>query len=140
MATTLINGVSYSWGSVNLVVAGVPIIGITKIAYKKVQEKENIYGAGFTPVSRGYGKKSYEGSITIKREELNRLILAAPNNSIEDITPFDIPVVYADGTRVAPKVDTLKSVEFKGFDQTTNTGDTSIDVELELVIGDIVSK
>jgi hypothetical protein len=30
-------------------------------------------------------------------------------------------------------------VEFKGFDMTTNQGDTSIDVEIELVIGDIVS-
>lgn len=139
MATTLINGVSYSWGSVSFVVGGVPIIGITKIAYKKMQTKENLYGAGYTPVSRGYGNKEYEGSITIKREELNRLIDAAPNKSIEDIPPFDIPVVYVDGTRVQPRKDTLKMVEFKGFDQTTSQGDTSIDVELELVIGDVVS-
>jgi hypothetical protein len=139
MATTLINGVSYNWGSVSFVAGGLPIVGITKIAYKKTQMKENIYGAGYAPVSRGYGNKEYEGSITIKREELNRLIDAAPNKNIEEIPPFDIPVVFSDGTRLQPRKDTLKMVEFKGFDMTTNQGDTSIDVEIELVIGDIVS-
>lgn len=139
MATTLINGVSYSWSSVTFAVAGVPVIGITKVAYKKTQNKENIYGAGAMPVSRGYGNKEFEGSITIKREELNRLIAAAPNRDISDIPPFDIPVIYTPTGQV-PIVDTLKMVEFKGFDQTTNQGDTSIDVELELVIGDIVTK
>lgn len=139
MATTLINGVSYAWSSVTVPIAGVPIVGITKIAYKKTQNKENIYGAGSMPVSRGYGNKEFEGSITIKREELNRLILAAPNKDISDIPPFDIPVIYAAAGQT-PTVDTLKMVEFKGYDQTTNQGDTSIDVELELVIGDIVTK
>lgn len=140
MATTLINGVSYGWSSVTFPVAGVPIVGITKINYKKTQVKENIYGVGVQPVSRGYGNKTYEGSITIKREELNRLILAAPDNDISNITPFTIPVIYSDGTRVTPRVDELKAVEFKGFDMTTNQGDTSIDVEIELVIGNIESR
>lgn len=139
MPTPLINGVSYGWGSISFVVGGLPFIGITKIAYKKTQTKENIYGAGYNPVSRGYGKKEFEGSITIKREELNRLIDAAPNNNIEDIPPFNIPVVYSDGTRVQPRKDTLVSVEFDGFNLTTNQGDTSMDVEIGLIIGDIVS-
>lgn len=135
---TLINGVSYSWSNLNFVVGGVPIVGITKIAYKKDQVKENIYGAGNQPVSRGYGNVTYEGSITIKREELQRLIIAAPSKDIANFAPFDIPVIAA-GTGVTPIKDTLKSVEFKGFDMTASQGDTSVDVELELVIGEIVS-
>lgn len=135
---TLINGVSYGWANLNFVVGGIPIVGITKIAYKKDQIKENIYGAGSQPVSRGYGNKTYEGSITIKREELQRLIIGAPNADIANYAPFDIPVI-ASGTGVTPIKDTLKAVEFKGFDMTANQGDTSVDIELELVIGEIVS-
>jgi len=140
MATVLKNGVAYSWGSILFPVAGVPIVGVTKIAYKSMQEKKNGYGAGYEPTTREYGNKTYEGSITIKREELNRLILAAPDGDITNIPPFTIPVIYQDGTRVAPRVDELKAVEFKGFDQTANQGNTSIDVELELVIGGITSR
>mgnify|MGYP006921360711 CR=1 FL=1 len=140
MAATLINGVSYGWSSIIFAVAGVPIVGITKTNDKKIQNKENVYGYGTEPVSRGYGNKECSGSITIKREELNRLILAAPNRDISNISPFNIPVVYADGTRVAPKVDELVAVEFKGSDMTANQGDTSIDIELELVIADIKSR
>ncbi len=98
---TLINGVSYSWSNLNFVVGGVPIVGITKIAYKKDQVKENIYGAGNQPVSRGYGNVTYEGSITIKREELQRLIIAAPNKDIANsrMSRFKLPVGNLLGLR-----------------------------------------
>jgi hypothetical protein len=140
MAAVLVNGISYGWGSIVFPVGGVPIVGVTKINYKAMQAKDNVYGAGYDPVSRGYGNKTYEGSITIKREELNRLILAAPGKDITNIAPFDIPVIYADGTRVDPRTDLLKAVEFKGFDLTANQGDTSIDVQLDLVIGKVIPK
>ena len=48
MATPLINGVSYGWGNIQLVLFGVPVVGITKIDYKAKQTKENLYGESTT--------------------------------------------------------------------------------------------
>ena len=57
MATPLINGINYSWANVKVILFGVPVVGITKIEYKTKQKKENQYGAGYEPISRGYGNK-----------------------------------------------------------------------------------
>lgn len=135
--TPLINGVSYGWGNVTLVLFGVPVVGITKIEYKKKQAKENLYGAGYKPVSRGYGRYEYEGSIELYTEEWKRIIAAAPDRDPLNIAPFDIQVVFA-GTRVSPEKDVLKMCEFMEDPLSVNEGDTSIKVTIPLVIGDIV--
>jgi hypothetical protein len=137
MATPLINGVSYGWGNIQLVLFGVPVVGITKIDYKAKQTKENLYGAGYKPVSRGYGKYEYEGSIEIYTEEWKRIIAAAPNRDPLSIAPFDIEVVFA-ANRVAPNKDSLKMCEFLENPLSSSEGDTSIKVSIPLIIGDIV--
>lgn len=137
MATPLINGVSYGWGNIQLVLFGVPVVGITKIDYKAKQNKENLYGAGYKPVSRGYGKYEYEGSIEIYTEEWKRIIAAAPSRDPLSIAPFDIEVVFA-GNRVAPEKDSLKMCEFLENPLSSSEGDTSIKVTIPLIIGDIV--
>ena len=137
MATPLINGVSYGWGNIQLVLFGVPVVGITKIDYKAKQTKENIYGSGYKPVSRGYGKYEYEGSIEIYTEEWKRIIAAAPGRDPLSIAPFDIEVVFA-GNRVAPEKDSLKMCEFLENPLSVSEGDTSIKVSIPLIIGDIV--
>ena len=53
MATPLINGVNYSWSNIKFNLFGVPVVGITEINYTRKQNKENQYGAGVEPVSRG---------------------------------------------------------------------------------------
>ena len=65
MATPLINGESYAWAQIVCTVLNVPIVGITEISYKEMQEKKDNYGQGKYPVSRGYGKIETEGSITL---------------------------------------------------------------------------
>ena len=49
----LVNGVNYSWGNISVVLFGTPVVGILSIEYKRKQKKENNYGAGFEPISRG---------------------------------------------------------------------------------------
>jgi len=137
MATALINGVSYGWGNIQLVLFGVPVVGITKIDYKAKQTKENLYGAGYKPVSRGYGKYEYEGSIEIYTEEWKRIIAASPNRDPLSIAPFSIEVVFA-GNRVTPDKDSLKMCEFLENPLSSSEGDTSIKVTIPLIIGDIV--
>ena len=136
MPTPLINGVNYSWSNITMTLFGVPVIGITKIDYKAKQMKENNYGAGSEPVSRGYGRKEYEGSIEIYTDEWKRIIEAAPGRDPLNIAPFDIQVVFA-GTKVLPSKDVLKFVEFMENPLTANEGDTKLLVTIPLIIGTI---
>jgi hypothetical protein len=139
MSNPLINGVNYSWANVKLVLFGVPVVGITHIEYKRKQKKENNYGYGLDPVSRGYGNKEYEGKITLYRDEWNAIIAAAPNRDPLDIPWFDIQVSFA-GSRVQPVLDVLKACEFMEDPFTVAQGDTKILVEIPLIIGSIDHK
>lgn len=136
MANPLINGVNYSWANVKLVLFGVPVVGITSIEYKRKQKKENNYGMGTEPVSRGYGNKEYEGKITLYREEWNAIIAAAPSRDPLDIPFFDIQVTFS-GARVQASLDVLRACEFLEDPFTVSQGDTKIMVEIPLVIGQI---
>lgn len=135
-ATPLINGVNYSWANVKLVLFGVPVIGITSIEYKAKQNKENNYGMGTEPISRGYGNKEYEGKITLYRDEWNAIIANAPSRDPLDIDFFDIQVSFS-GTRVAASLDVLRACEFLEDPFTVAQGDTKIMVELPIIIGKV---
>jgi hypothetical protein len=135
-STPLINGVNYSWANISLVLFGVVVTGILKISYKRKQKKENNYGHGVEPISRGYGNKEYEGSIEIYQDEWKRIIAASPNRDPFDIAPFDIQVVYG-GSRVAADKDVLRAVEFMEDDFSGSQGDSKLVVTLPLIIGSI---
>ncbi|MFB6456574.1 hypothetical protein ACE38W_14985 [Chitinophaga sp. Hz27] len=137
MATTaLINGISYSWADTKLVLFGVPVVGITKISYKRKQNKTNNYGFGMEPVARGYGNIEYEGSLEVYQEEWRRIILASPNKDPFQIPMFDIPVLFGNNPLTASK-DILRAVEFneEGFD--ASQGDTKLSITIPLIIGKI---
>lgn len=133
----LINGVNYSWGNLSVVLYGNIVIGITKISYKTKQEKTNNYGWGSKPVSRGYGRYEFEGSIELYVDELKKLIAAAPNGDIRQIAASDVQVVFA-GSRVLPTKDVLQAVEFLEDGLDASEGDTKLMVTLPIIIGDIV--
>jgi hypothetical protein len=132
----LINGKSYEWADIIVNVLGVPIIGITNIEYEERQAMENIYGAGKFPVSRGYGKIEPTAKITILMEELENIQTVAPQGRIMDIPEFDIVVVFVDVANVTRK-HTLKNVRFMNNKRASASGDTSIPVELDLIISHI---
>jgi hypothetical protein len=130
----LINGINYSWSTISLVLFGVPVVGITKIEYKRKQKKENNYGAGSQPTSRGYGNYEYEGSIELYVDEWKRIIASSPGRDPLAIPPFDIQVVFA-GAGITPEKDVLRSVEFMEDPLTANQGDTKLMVTIPLIIG-----
>lgn len=134
--TPLINGINYSWANVTLVLFGVPVIGITKIDYNQKMVKENNYGWGQKPVSRGYGNYEQDGSIELYVDEWKRIIAASPNRDPLTIGPFDIPVVFG-GSRVLAAKDVLKGVEFLENPLSANQGDTKLLVTIPLIIADI---
>jgi hypothetical protein len=136
MAVPLINGVAYGWGNVQVILFGTPLTTITKIEYNHKQNKENIYGAGYEPVARGYGRVEYSGSIEMKTDEWKRIISASPGRNPLDIAPFDIQVVMG-GHGTTPTTDKLKMVEFLENPLSTSEGDTSITVTIPIIIGTI---
>jgi hypothetical protein len=132
----LINGKSYEWADIIVNVLSQPIIGITNIEYEEKQGMENIYGAGRFPVSRGYGKIEPTAKMTILMEELENIQSVAPLGRIQDIPEFDIVVMYVDAALVTRK-HVLKNVRFMNNKRASSSGDTSIPVELELIISHI---
>lgn len=137
MATPLINGESYAWAQIVCTVLNVPIVGITEISYKEMQEKKDNYGQGKYPVSRGYGKIETEGSITLYMEEVEALRRVAPNGRILDIPPFPIVVTYEPANGIVAVVN-LYNCEFKEDSTDTKQGDTDIQIKLPLIISHMV--
>lgn len=137
MAAPLINGVNYSWANITFMPFGIPLVGITKLSYKRKQNKENNYGAGPYPVSRGYGNYEYEGSIEVYTDEWKRFIAAAPNRDPMQIAPSDMSVLFVNPRGGLDK-DILKMVEFLEDPLDANQGDTKLLVTIPLIIGDII--
>lgn len=136
MATPLINGINYSWANISLTLFGVPVVGITKIEYKTSQKKENNYGFGQQPISRGYSNYEYEGSIELYLDEWKRIIAASPNRDPLLIAPFDIQVTFSGRGIVAEK-DVLKSCEFTEDSFSASQGDSKLLISVPIIIGAI---
>jgi hypothetical protein len=134
--TPLINGRAYSWANITLILFGVPVVGITAINYKRKQKKENNYGFGTEPVSRGYGNKEYEGSIELYADEWRRIIAAAADRDPLNIPPFDVTVMFS-GSGVKTEKDVLRYAEFLEDPFDGKQGDTSLKVTIPLIIGSI---
>lgn len=132
-----INGHSREWADIQLSIAGgLPMVGITEINYSYTRNIQNIYGAGSEPVSVGYGAKAYDGSITLKMEEVDNLLAIAPNKDLTQIPSFSISVSWLD-TENNIKVDVLKNVKFGNYEVKTKAGDTSTDVNIKLIFAGI---
>lgn len=136
MNAPLINGVAYSWASISFVLFGVPVVGITNIEYKRKQVKVNNYGIGTQPVSRGYGKLEYDGSIEIYLDEWKKIITAAPSKDPLAIGWFEVSVLYGNSVADMTK-DKLMAVEFMEDPFNAKQGDTALTVKLPLIIGGI---
>lgn len=135
-AVALISGINYSWENSTLILFGVPLIGINKIEFMSEQNKENNYGLGHDPISRGYGNKTYTGTITVLYDELAKIMDAAPGRDILDIPPFDIPMILT-GSRVGTRKFVAKMVEFTKSGFSSSQGDTKVWVDLPLIVGGI---
>jgi hypothetical protein len=131
-SAVLINGVNYSWSSLNNIAFGVPVVGILAINFSAKQVKENNHGAGTDPVSRGYGNKTYEGSITVYADWWMSVVNAAPNNDPLDIAPFDWTIAFGDG-RTPFTTLTLRALEFTENNFTANQGDTKLQIDIPFI-------
>lgn len=134
--TALINGVSYGWAQIVLSIGRNEIIGATKISYSDTEEMQNNYGVGRKPVSRGYGKITCEGSITLDMVELQALQALSTTGRIQDLKEFDVLIAYLpeDGVMVKHK---LLKCRFMNNGRDISQGAMVIETEINLIIAEI---
>ncbi len=102
-------------------------------------DKENVYGAGRNPVSRGYGRVKSTASLGLLSGTVMALQAKAPKGQLHRIAPFPVIVSYQpDSGPLVTKV--IKNCEFKKTEFDWKEGDMSKSIELELIISHIVDK
>lgn len=127
----LINGRAYSYCEVVVKIAGVEIPSVSKINYSEEQQKENNYGTGARPVSRGRGKIEVKASIEISMNDVEALRDAAPNGSLLALEPFDIEVHFLNAQKVVNH--TLKNCEFTSDGMEAGVDDKDIKKSFDLI-------
>jgi len=138
MAAVLVNGINYSWPNLTNIAFGVPVIGITAINWTKKQNKENNMGWGSEPISRGYGNKEYECSITVYKDWWKSVVDATATKDATDIAPFDWTISLA-GPGVTPVTHTLKNFEFLEDKFVANQGDTKLTMDIPCIFAGVVT-
>ena len=137
VTTPLVNGRAYDWASIRLQLLGLTVIGVTAIMYEDTQEKTNNQGAGNYASSRGYGKYEAKAAITLEMKEVERIQRSLPpGQRLQDIGPFNITVAYVNESNVMVK-HTIHNCEFLGNKREIKTGDTNIEVALDLITSHI---
>lgn len=135
----LINGKEYEYADITAIVLGVPLVGITAIEYGEEADTKNIYATGRYPVSRSHGQITPKASLTVLMSDLMPILAAIPDGKLFNVPEFDVIVTFTDANLV-PVIHTIKNCRFKANVITTQTGDTSIPVKLDLEISNIVWK
>lgn len=132
-----INGQMYDWAQIKVGIDGVLVSGITNIKYADAQDKVNVWGAGRYPIGYGKGRITCSGSITLTMDEVVALKNASLNARLQDLAPFDITVTYMHPVTTKVVTDVIKDCQFMNDDRDWSEGDTSEEVELELLVSRI---
>jgi len=133
-----INGKEYSWGDVEVVLFGRPLVGIRGIEYGVKQEKELQYGRGNKPYAIQKGNKAPEGSITVTQSELEAMLRAAgPGKDLTDIPGFQVVVSYIPEEGAPIVTDVLRNCEFTEGTKSLKQNDKAMEITLPLLMLDI---
>lgn len=122
----MINGNSYDWESMEILLPSGVSCAVTNIDYDDEQQIEERYGRGATP--RGYGRKNYKATAKMEMdlEEFERLRLAL-GGSVYDGLPFQIVVSYAPDM-MPVVIDSLPACKIVKVSTGAKQGDDSVGV------------
>lgn len=133
----LIQGRSYDWADIKVSLLGRVVEGIKAISWKHSQAKQNNYGAGNQPISRGKGNKEATGSITLTYQEIIAIQNALPPGKVmEDITMFPIVASFTSETNQFVSY-VLSHCEFMECGLDMSQGDMDASYAIPLVIGTV---
>lgn len=131
----LINGRAYDFTQILVKILGAPVASVSAISYTEEQTKENNFGAGSRPVSRGKGAINASGSITLSMNDIEAIRDVALDGSLLKIEPFDIQVSYLNAQKVVTHI--LKNCEFIDDGVETSQDDKDIKRAFNLVISNV---
>ena len=136
----LVDGKRQSWAQVRIVALARLFVGVTKISFSDKTIIEDKGGMGQLPVLRGEGDIRAKASISLYLYEVLAIldaVKALGGKRLSDIDPFSIVVTFLPVGASLPTVIELRNVQFTDMNIDTKTGDTSIEVPLELIVSDI---
>jgi len=131
----LINGEAYTFAQLQLLVGGVPVFEVLSLDYSEEQTKENNFGAGVRPTSRGRAEINASGSIELSQNDVEKLRLKSPDGSLNRLQPFTVIAKFDNGQQLV--VDKLKNCEFTNDGVETAQGDTQNSRSFDLIMSHI---
>ena len=137
--TKVINkfGPMVGWNNITVNLLGADLQGIEEFSYSDEVKKENVYGAGGYPIGRSSGNYQAKASITLKKEEVSRLLSSLPEGKhLHDIEAFDITVEYTAKQGKILK-DRIRNCEFTGNGIESKNDQGSIAHKFELLVSHI---
>jgi hypothetical protein len=132
----LINGKAYDFTQVIVKILGAKVNSLTAITYTEEQEKENNYGLGNRPVSRGHGVISASASITLSMNDIEAIRDIARDGSLLKLAPFDIQVSFMNSQKVVTHI--VKNCEFTTDGMEATQGDKDIKKSFDIIPSHIV--
>lgn len=130
----LVDSNAYDHSTINILLAGQPVIGCNAISYNVNREFTQHYGIGKYSYNRGGGKYSFDATISLFMSELEALRQASPNGLLPEIPPFDIVVTFTPRGKQAV-VHLLKDCVITNDGVSSGESDTSVVTELTLNVG-----
>jgi len=135
----------FAWSHTTVKLLGATLIGIDGWGFNKKFDKEVIYGAGDEPLDIQPGNKSYDGTLDLKKYEVDKLNDAALAAGYEDITevPHEaITIVTSFKKSQVDKTRTIVAtgVAFSALPQSMKQGDKQMPINLPFVAIKISSK
>jgi hypothetical protein len=131
----LINGRAYDFTQIVVKILGAPMVSVSAINYTEEQSKENNFGAGNRPVSRGHGAINASGSVTLSMNDVEAIRDVAPDGSLLKIEPFDIQVSFLNRQKVVTHI--LKNCEFTDDGVEGSQDDKDLKKSFALVISHV---
>src|SRR4051812_25063026 len=127
----LINGVRYSFSSIELALDGATMIGFKELSYKAALDPGEVRGAAAQLIGRTRGQFSADGALTLYRQEFDELVARLGPGFME--RSFPIAAMYADEGQ--PTVcDQLIGCRIKNVDKSSSEGSEALTVKLDLHI------
>jgi hypothetical protein len=126
-----INGQYYGWEDLTAAGPTGPMADIQAVDHNWDRDLELVYGQGTAPRGVGRGNIKFEGTLTLLREEYNRLLLfaAAAGKSLTRLAPFTITLAYMNEDQ-GVSTDQLLRCRFKSGKKAAKQGDKTSTVEL----------
>lgn len=143
--TTTVNGELCSWSNLHVTIAdqSIDIKQIAKIDYSEERSMDDVYSPTGTYQGRGYGPVISKASMTLKRDEVEKLRdKFGSTGSLLRIPPFDILVQFVKVKDGGSTVFThlLKNCQIKKESASSKYKDETVDVVLDLAVSGIIWK